>query len=320
MKLPNDLQSAIELYAEKYSIKDLREISDTISRKYASNYGSGTRKLTTRQEVIAYAVARMPATFASVYSSIVYALEIIGETEFNSMLDAGAGCGAAVWAALGLLNVKNIDCIERESEMIRLGNGLLKDTIKDTAINWFQTDINAYVNSKKYDIVIASYSLNEMNKSDRLAAAGKLWEYTNKLLLIIEPGTPIAHAEQQELRKTLKSQGAQLIAPCPHDGECQLSENDWCHFITRIERSKLHKAIKNADAPYEDEKFSFSAFFRTPINKFCRARILRRPVVSPKHVSIKVCTAQGIFTENYRKQDGAIYKIVRKLGAGDLLE
>lgn len=320
MKLPNNLQLAIELHAEAYSIKELRGISENVSSKYLTDIGSGARKLTTRQEVITYAIARMPATFAAVRASLRYALEIIGEADYENMLDGGAGCGAAVWAVLGLLNIKNIDCIERESEMIRLGNELLENAGNDTVINWFHTDINTFTSNNKYDIVVASYSLNEMNKRDRLNVIGKLWECTNKLLLIVEPGTPSAHIEQQELRKMMKSYGAQLIAPCPQGAECQLSGDDWCHFITRVERSKLHKAIKNADAPYEDEKYSFSAFYRMPIAKCCRARVLRRPVVSPKQVTLRVCTAQGIMTENYRKQDGAIYKKVRKLGAGDLLE
>ena len=79
-------------------------------------------------------------------------------------------------------------------------------------------------------------------------------------------------------REQLIASGAHVAAPCPHDGKCPLQPPDWCHFTQRLPRSRAHKQIKEADVPFEDEKFSYVALTRSPIARR-PARVLAQPVV-----------------------------------------
>jgi ribosomal protein RSM22 (predicted rRNA methylase) len=69
-----------------------------------------------------------------------------------------------------------------------------------------------------------------------------------KIIIIIEPGTPLAFKKVIKLRKEILGLGFQSVYPCPHDGECPLTlsessieKNDWCHQVLR---AKHHPSIE----------------------------------------------------------------------------
>ncbi len=92
-----------------------------------------------------------------------------------------------------------------------------------------------------------------------------MWAKTNDTLLIVEPGTPSGYQRILDARAQLIKNGAHVIAPCPHDDACPLVKPDWCHFSQRLQRSRVHKQLKSAELPYEDEKFIYVALSRAPV-------------------------------------------------------
>ena len=50
--------------------------------------------------------------------------------------------------------------------------------------------------------------------------------------------------------------------PARTTANVRLLAPDWCHFTQRLPRSRAHKQIKEADVPFEDEKFSYVALTR----------------------------------------------------------
>ena len=58
--------------------------------------------------------------------------------------------------------------------------------------------------------------------------------------------------------------GGSTLAPCPHDAPCPLPEGDWCHFATRLARSRTHRLAKGAERGFEDEKFAYAVLTRSP--------------------------------------------------------
>ena len=98
--------------------------------------------------------------------------------------------------------------------------------------------------------------------------------------------------------------------------KCPLSSNDWCHFSTRVARSKLHKVLKGGDAPYEDEKYSYIAFSKSPCNR-CKNRILRHPQIISGHITLEVCSKDGLNTIKVTKKDKELFKVARKAKVGD---
>lgn len=127
-------------------------------------------------------------------------------------------------------------------------------------------------------MVTASYVLGELKEQDREAFIRKLWQAAKGSLLIIEPGTPAGFIRIKQVRELLVSFEGCIIAPCPHNKPCPLSQEDWCHFSQRVPRSRLHKQVKEGGLSYEDEKFSYIAVSRIK-HEAASGRVLRHPII-----------------------------------------
>ena len=311
MQLPAFIRETTEKLASAYSPTQLKHASARLSDVYLGNKGDGARLVTGKLQATVYSVVRMPATYCAVFSALKATADC---ADFSSMLDIGAGTGAAFFAAHGLFGIKEATLVERERQMISLARticeagGLNAKTVESDVID-FSPD-------EKYDLVTASYALNEMTEKTREKLLDKLLAATGKLLVIVEPGTPQAFSLQREIRSYLSAKGARLVAPCPDGAACSLPDNDWCHFTCRVERSRLHKLLKGGDAPYEDEKFTYSAFCVDGSVSACDARVLRHPVTEKGRITLSLCSSEGVTSLTlYKKDEG--YKEARKLGAGD---
>ena len=310
MILPDYIRKQTEKLAERYKPSDLKKISSAMTDAYVNNKG-GARLITTDEQAVVYAAARMPATYAAVYSALKASAD--GES-FSSVLDVGAGPGAAFFAARELTGVNEAVLVEREKAMISVARAFCEAGELNAKI--IKSDAANFTPDGKYDLVTVSYALNEMNEETREKLLDKLLAATGKLLVIVEPGTPQAFSLQREIRSYLSAKGARLVAPCPDGAACSLPDNDWCHFTCRVERSRLHKLLKGGDAPYEDEKFTYSAFCVDGSVSACDARVLRHPVTEKGRITLSLCSSKGVtFRTLYKKDEG--YKEARKLGAGD---
>jgi ribosomal protein RSM22 (predicted rRNA methylase) len=143
-----------------------------------------------------------------------------------------------------------------------------------------------------------------------------LWAKTRDTLLVVEPGTPAGYARILALRQQLIASGAQVAAPCPHDGKCPLAAPDWCHFTQRLPRLRAHMQIKGAELPFEDEKFSYVALTRMRVARR-PARVLAQPVVSKVEVVAKLCTADGLALTGIPSRAKASYARARRWRWGD---
>ena len=314
MDIPEDLKNAIDELISKNKTNEIIENAQIISNRYRKNDGKGKRLLTEKNEIISYAISRMPATYAAVYSAVRQTLENY-EGELQTLFDIGAGTGAATWAVNELLEITEAKCFERESNMINIGKQLMSNT-ELNKVKWKQFDVLRDQIDERADIVITSYMINELPENERETVIEKLWNVTNKLLIIIEPGTPAGFKNVLKVRKKLLNDGGYIVAPCSCEGECQISKDDWCAFYTRVFRSAIHKQSKNGELGYEDEKFSYIAFSKVPIQNM-GSRILRHPQIYKGYINVKLCTKDGIQEKKYSKKDGEIYKKVRKLDAGE---
>ena len=314
MDIPDELKKTIDELLLKNKANEIIEDAKIISNRYRNNEGKGKRLLTKTNEAISYAISRMPATYAAVHKAVQQTIENYDE-DLQTLLDIGAGTGAAVWALNDILNIKNIKCFERENSMMNIGKQLMSKT-KLSNVKWEQLDILKEEIKENADIVITSYMINELPESEKENVIEKLWNATNKLLIIIEPGTPVGFNNVLKIRNKLLKDGGYIVAPCTHQGECKISQNDWCAFYTRVFRSAIHKQAKNGELGYEDEKFSYIAFSKMSA-KSDGARILRHPQIYKGYVNVKLCTRDGIQEKTYSKKDGDIYKKVRKLDAGE---
>lgn len=322
MELPIELRIEIENRLENENIKKLQEKSQEISLKYRTESGEGKRLVTDDIQVLSYAAVRMPATYGAVHTVMEKVLEVIPDFSPKSLLDVGAGTGAGTWAINEFFNLEQVTCLERENAMCKLGSSLMQIST-DKALKsakWQEFDLIKQEIPQKVDIVIASYVLNEMNRNEYLKAVEKLWNSSNQILIIVEPGTPVGFNEIKVIREELIKKGGNIIAPCTHAGECYISNDDWCHTVCRVSRTKIHKNLKNGVVPYEDEKFSYIVFSKQEVKQIKGCRILRHPKIEPGKITLDICTSNGnIKTATVTKKSKELFKVARKAKCGDLI-
>ncbi len=317
MEFPSALRYALEQRLSELQTSALTAQAQALSERYRTQTGTGRRLLTEDIQAAAYAAERMPATFGAICQALEYSLQNT-HLQVTSLLDAGAGTGAASFAATEFFDPDQIFCLEREGAMRKLGQFLMQQAGSHALKNalWKSCDLARDPIPFRADLVIASYVLGEMNEKDRILAAKKLWDSTEKMLLLVEPGTPVGFSQWEEIRSVLLSQGAHLAAPCPLEEECPISSEDWCHFTCRVARSRLHRQLKGAEAPYEDEKFCYLAFVKEETS-LAPARIRRHPKIEPGKITLELCSKQGLKQISIRKRDGALFKKARKANCGD---
>ncbi len=312
MDMSPKLQAALQELMLPLSSKSVSEQAKAVSNRYRFQPRTGDSLLSRPDEAVAYALVRMPATFGAVFEALQQTLAEIDSTELHTLLDVGAGTGAATCAATQCLSFQRIVCLERAEAMHRIGQTLLSKAGLSPLPTWKSGDLTQGLKTQKADLVIASYMLNELSEQDRVQAVLSLWQATQKILLIVEPGTPEGYRQIMQHRSVLLENGAFIIAPCPHRELCPLSDDDWCHFSCRIARTKNHRRIKNAVLGYEDEKFCYLAVSKTPVSSSF-SRILRPVHIYPGHVHLTLCQPDGHTARiPVSKKDKELYKKAKK--------
>jgi ribosomal protein RSM22 (predicted rRNA methylase) len=256
------------------------------------------------ESVAAYLVTRMPATYAAANAVLREVRARIGPVE--SLLDAGAGTGAAALAAREHFPEAAITLVERQAAPAEAAHQWLPGAAM------LAGDVAHMGSLPPHDLVIACYSLSEFGA----AAAARLWQAARVCLVVIEPGTPRGFGLVRKVRDELLESGAHMAAPCPGGGACPMTEPDWCHFAARVERSSLHRRLKGGDLGYEDEKFSYVALARRAAEPAGR-RIVRRPRQQPGLIVLETCTPEGLQTTRVSKRDRERFRAARHAAWGD---
>jgi ribosomal protein RSM22 (predicted rRNA methylase) len=314
--LPAELKAALDARLQGLSRSDAAGRAALISRTYRDGGGSGA--ITSGADALAYALVRMPATYAAVTASLNALCEIRPELAPASLLDVGAGPGTATWAtAEAFASLKNFTLLDANPALRALGLDLARDHLRLRVMTYHRGEARAALaDAEAADLVVANYMIGEINDADREALADLMWAKTRDTLLVVEPGTPAGCARILTLRAQLIASGAHVAVPCPHDGECPLAAPDWCHFTQRLPRSRAHKQLKSAELPYEDEKFAYVALTRAPVARH-PARVLAQPDVNKVEVTAKLCTAEGLVIARIPRRAKGDYSAARRWRWGD---
>jgi ribosomal protein RSM22 (predicted rRNA methylase) len=317
--LPAELKAALEAKLHGLSRNDAAERAALISKTYRDGGNSGAIKSET--DALAYALARMPATYAAVTASLNALREITPHFAPSSLLDVGAGPGTASWAAAeAFASLNDFTLLDANTALRALALDLGRDSTGLRELTYQRGEARAMLAaSDAADLVVASYVIAELSDTERSALTELMWTKTRDTLLIVEPGTPSGYARIIAARAQLIALGAHVAAPCPHNGRCPLAAPDWCHFTQRLPRSRAHKQIKGAELPFEDEKFSYVALTRAPVAEH-PARVLAQPVVSKVEVSAKLCTTDGLALTRIPSRTKADYARARRWRWGDAVE
>ena len=316
MRIPDLLESAIEKEIQKVKITELKEIAKKLSDRYMNEKREGQTLLSKEKEALAYLGIRMPATFCAITTALKQTLKIAENCKIETVLDIGAGTGAAVWAINEQIDTDKIICLEREEAMRKVGQELMSQSQELSKVEWVDADITKFEKIKGADLIVSSYMINELKEEERKKVIEKLLNLESKIILIIEPGTPEGFKNIKQIQKIALEKGANIIAPCTHQGLCKLPEDDWCHSTVRVERSKIQKILKSGDAPYEDEKFSYIAISKENLGT-AQSRILRHPIIETGKITLKLCRNGNIEQKIITKKEKELFKEAKKKKCGD---
>jgi len=313
-ELPAELKSALEAKLHGVPRDDIAVRAAQISKTYRNSGNS--RVIASHADALAYALVRMPATYAAVSAGLGALLELNPDFAPKNLLDVGAGPGTASWAAAETFSsLQNFTLLDINAALQTLALDLARDHTRLGAMTC-RRDPHALDEVDAADLVIASYLIGELSDSERRMLAERLWAKTRDTLVVVEPGTPAGYERIIALRAQLIAAGAHVAAPCPHDGQCPLQAPDWCHFAQRLPRLRAHIQIKGAELPFEDEKFSYVVLTRNPVAR-AFSRVLAPPIVSKVEVSAKLCTADGVSFAKVPRRDKAAYAKARRWDWGD---
>jgi ribosomal protein RSM22 (predicted rRNA methylase) len=304
VQLPEAVRDQIDERIAGISFASLQRAAAEISTAYREGHAL---PLKMPERMAAYLVTRMPATYAAAYAVLREVHERMGGTVVASVLDVGAGGGSASLAAMRWLKPEQLTLFERDAALA----GFAKEALPAASLRI--DDFTFPSSFEPHDVVIASYSLGEA-AVERMVA--RLWDATRVALVLIEPGTPRGFRLIREIRSQLLAAGAHMLAPCPREDACPMTGSDWCHFAARVERTSLHRRIKQAELNYEDEKFSYVVvtrdFFALPA-----ARIVRHPQHQPGLITLETCTPRGLETVRAAKRDRETFRAARRADWGD---
>jgi ribosomal protein RSM22 (predicted rRNA methylase) len=320
-----DLSGALrEVFAAPGAVPPLGALRDAAARLSAT-YRSGRYPerpvLSTATEAAAYAAYRMAATHAAAAAAFTQTGRVAGGFQPRGQVDLGGGTGAAAWAAAGTWpSLTTIRVLDRAGPALALGRRLAARAHRRhpiAAASWERWRWHGRHEVPAADLVTASYLLAELTEPDQdhlLRAAAD----AAQLVIVVEPGTPAGHGRILRARASLLGSGMSIVAPCPHELPCPIAEGpDWCHFAARVDRSPLHRRLKDAALGYEDEKFSFVAAARHPLGR-AAGRLVRRPRYRKGLVTLPVCESDGELRPRLvSRKHGESYRRARQTRWGD---
>lgn len=311
-----DWEKEAEILVGRFGTERVRVAIESLSEAYRSGKGTKWPRLDGEILVAAYLAVRFPATLAAnraVLRALRQSLQTRGvQPEFvpESLLDLGAGCGAAILAAQEAWpGLRGVTAIEQIPAMVKMGKQLLPE------VAWRTSALEAMEELPMHDVVMFSYSIGE--DSGRAAAIlARAWKAAGSLLIVIEAGTPRGFATIDAARTQLIGLGASIAAPCSAAAACPARGVDWCHFAARLNRSAVHRRLKSGSLGYEDEKFSYVAAWRGELRTGA-PRVIRHPLVQPGRIEVELCEAPLRGKVLTTKRSKGHFRQARKLAWGD---
>src|SRR5258708_25013283 len=188
--LPAELKAALEARLQGFSRNDAAERAALISQTYRD--GGGSTAIRTAADALAYALARMPATYAAVTASLNALREIHPGFAPKSQLDVGAGPGTATWAAAEVFSsLQSFTLVDANGALRALALDLTSGSTRLREINYHRGEARAALaDAEAADLVVASYIIGEISDAERRRPAGLDRTKTRDTRLILQPGQP----------------------------------------------------------------------------------------------------------------------------------
>jgi ribosomal protein RSM22 (predicted rRNA methylase) len=310
VQVPPDLREYVAAQAERVPFAELERACAAMSAHYRGHERTSSLALSPQAKTAAYLVTRLPATYVVAHAVLSELRQRLGSAAIASLLDLGAGPGAATLAARSLFPALAATLVETDDAFSAIARELLPGTALLTQ------DLRSVIDYPPHDLVVASYALGELSPAHRLRTVDRAWQAARLALVLIEPGSPVGFAVVKEARDHLLASGARMTAPCPAEGPCPILAPDWCHFGARLERTSLLRRMKHGALGYEDEKFSYVILAKRSVTR-ATARIIRRPEHRPGLIQLTLCRGDAIRVEGFARRNRTAFRSARQAQWGE---
>src|SRR5471030_3144797 len=157
--LPAELKAALDARLQGLSRNDAAGRAALISKTYRDGGGSGA--IASEADALAYALARMPATYAAVTASLNALRKIRPHFAPASLLDVGAGPGTATWAAAeAFASLADFTLLDANSALRTLALDLGSQSARLHHIKYHHGEARAALaDTDAADLVVASYMI-----------------------------------------------------------------------------------------------------------------------------------------------------------------
>jgi ribosomal protein RSM22 (predicted rRNA methylase) len=312
------LTEILESLCQTQSVADLKHAYETLSKRYRDN--AIDKQISSSSEAMAYAAARMPATYSATIHVLKQLQQIDPDFRPQKCLDIGAGPATASLACHHFFpSLSEFSLLEKNKYLIEIAERILKQqdisaSIERQALQDFKTDT-------PFDLIVASYVLNEISEDSYFNILQRYWSLCANIFIVIEAGTPCGFSTLLKVRQILSQElGAFILAPCPHSfvcGKAAIKDQDWCHFSCSVDRNFFHRAIKSDNKlGHEYENFSYLIVAKNE-NRNRPTQRLITPVHGQKIIAGQVCQADGQIQSFQLSKRDPDYKRLKKASWGD---
>src|SRR5271169_1402672 len=159
--LPAELRAALEAKLQGLPRNAAAERAAAISRTYRDGGNSGA--IVSETDALAYALARMPATYAALTASLNALCQLRPDFAPKKLLDVGAGPGTASWAATeAFSSLQSFTLLDANSALRALALDLCRDSARLKATAYRPGDAGkSLAEAEPADLVVASYMIGE---------------------------------------------------------------------------------------------------------------------------------------------------------------
>src|SRR5262249_5851530 len=179
--LPPDLQAGLNRLTHGMSRRLLGRQAVAISQAYRSGAASA-HAIRSRDDALAYALARLPATFAAAASVLAALKHAYPNYAPRTLVDIGAGPGTASWAAVRFFpDLTGIRLVDENDHFRHLALELLPFSAVRALREADYRKASArqlLMAMEPADLVIASYFAGEVASSELLSNTDALWSKT----------------------------------------------------------------------------------------------------------------------------------------------
>jgi ribosomal protein RSM22 (predicted rRNA methylase) len=318
--LPGAVRSALDGLAEGQRRADLARRSRNITATYQARRNS-SQSLLSADDALAYALARMPATYAALLEALEQLIEAMPDLSPLSLLDVGCGPGTASFAAVQAFpGLDQISLLDRNGHFLDLAKILAGAVFADRKVSFVDQDITLRPLLPPADLVIAGYVLAELDGAAQSRLIDALWAAAQHVLVLVEPGTPDGFRRLNTARTALIENGACVATPCTHEAGCPMTGEAWCRFFARVQRSRDHRLLKGGDRPFEDEPYAYLVLTRQRLEARMSHRIVARPVETKAGITLGLCGADGLQKAIAPSRQKELFRKYKRLDWGDAVE